>query len=366
MTHSRVPHSGVATSVMLIVAIACQDTSLPRTNAEQLEECTDCDISLEHIATLGSESDTIWPTVMSAVVRTGDGGFIVGSSDHPGVQLIYSSSGALVRTFGRQGEGPGEYQPWTIPVIGPADTISIVDMMASRRTVIDSIGTPVRTHRLPTRFRSAVFIQNRMIVQADIRTPELIGIPLHEIRGDDGSIVRSFGDVDTYQTPGVDGVRIIAAAGDSGLWVAAPNRLAFDFFDLSLTRTHTMELAEDWFKPNAGGELSPFNAPSAPRILTAWQGEDGILWTIIRVADAEWRPTPPPTVERAPRLEDGVPVYDWILMAIDPGTGHQVGTARFDGPLVRGMGGDGVLYVKTEGPRGGVSIAAYYPNSNRR
>ena len=57
---------------------------------------------------------------------------------------IYDSAGTLVVTFGRRGEGPGEFQ-YVGPVFWAADTLVVWDMELARGTYLLTDGTLVRT-----------------------------------------------------------------------------------------------------------------------------------------------------------------------------------------------------------------------------
>jgi hypothetical protein len=279
--------------------------------------------------------------------------------------LIYTRAGELERTFGREGQGPGEYQAWTNPYRGPADSLSIIDMMMSRRTLIDGTGAPLRSHRLPTRFRRATFLGTKLIVQADVPTPEKIGFPLHEVDPNNGEIIRSFGEVEVYQDPALDGYRIVTPAGDSGLWVAPPNELAFDFYDGELNKMRTLQIEADWFAPHRSSPGVSYDVRPDPRTIAAWQSEEGLLWVLVRVADAEWEPRKPPAVEAPPSVEESRKAADWVLAVIDPAKGVQLAAVQFDSGVLKGFGDD-LIYMFVERPAGGASFAAYKPTYSER
>ena len=57
---------------------------------------------------------------------------------------VYDSTGTLVVTIGRRGEGPGEFQA-VAPVFWAADTLVVFDMQLARATYLLPDGTPART-----------------------------------------------------------------------------------------------------------------------------------------------------------------------------------------------------------------------------
>lgn len=57
---------------------------------------------------------------------------------------VYDSTGTLMATIGRKGEGPGEFQA-PAPVFWAADTLVVFDMQLGRATYLLPDGTPART-----------------------------------------------------------------------------------------------------------------------------------------------------------------------------------------------------------------------------
>ncbi len=57
---------------------------------------------------------------------------------------VYDSTGTLMVTIGRRGEGPGEFQA-VAPVFWAADTLVVFDMQLARATYLLPDGTPART-----------------------------------------------------------------------------------------------------------------------------------------------------------------------------------------------------------------------------
>ncbi len=61
-------------------------------------------------------------------------------------------NGSVIGYFGREGEGPGEFQlPWPI-IRGPNQTVGVVDVSVGRMTVFEPTGKIVSTVRLPSLF----------------------------------------------------------------------------------------------------------------------------------------------------------------------------------------------------------------------
>jgi hypothetical protein len=58
---------------------------------------------------------------------------------------VFAPPGRFVRTIGRRGQGPGEFQQITSMTTGAADSIFVHDRVSQRRTVFDSTGVLART-----------------------------------------------------------------------------------------------------------------------------------------------------------------------------------------------------------------------------
>ena len=68
-------------------------------------------------------------------VRLGDGRLAIGNAGTNEVR-IYDAGGALLKTAGRPGSGPGEYQNLVGIWAGPADSLMVSDILVRRLTVL--------------------------------------------------------------------------------------------------------------------------------------------------------------------------------------------------------------------------------------
>ena len=127
-------------------------------------------------------------------------------------------------------DGPGEYI-WPVLMRRSADTLSIVDIRASRLTTIR--GGAIATTRLPFMFDdAAVLPDGRHVYNALSSEPDRIGHPLHVYDEASRRITRSFGGegvrVDRSDRRQMVPRRRVAVAADGNIWAAHENRYRID------------------------------------------------------------------------------------------------------------------------------------------
>ncbi|MDE2985273.1 MAG: 6-bladed beta-propeller [Gemmatimonadota bacterium] len=102
--------------------------------------------TLVEVLRIGSLDDTCdaFGRIMSLAVD-GDGRIYVDDSQANEIR-VFSPEGECVRTFGRSGEGPGEFRLLAGIVWQPPGFLWTIDSIAERFTVFDSLGTVLATH----------------------------------------------------------------------------------------------------------------------------------------------------------------------------------------------------------------------------
>ena len=87
---------------------------------------------------LGDESagDTILFGSISQIVVNGRGDIIV-AEDNPFLIHSFGSNGAYLGPIGGQGQGPGEFLYFSGPVIGPADSVYLWELLTNRVLIYD-------------------------------------------------------------------------------------------------------------------------------------------------------------------------------------------------------------------------------------
>lgn len=347
-----------------LVVLACSFSAtlgceFPSEGARGLEPFAGCDgncrVEVDTLAYLGSETDSIWPSVIARAIRTRSGHYIVGGSDHPGSLAVYDSTGRLVQTWGRAGEGPGEFPSnYLIPILGPGDTVTILDILGVRQVVLDGL-EHASTQALPARPHVAVHRGDRLILQAPIRGMTGTKHLLHSIRPA-GTLEYSGAPQVVFRNE-ADDVLSIGPAANGGIWAAPRGEYRITHYDSSLQETSSLALDVEWFPPNIGMSLNP-DEPPEPNVIGVWETPDGVLWVLLRIAASEW--PPPPNPSRKMTVASVTAKYRWRLEALNPATGDRVGSIDFEELMSNGLG-DGLLYSLQERDTGQVVIAVYRP-----
>jgi len=156
------------------------------------DTCDEC-IEVEEIARLGVGDGP------GFLVETGyEFGIVVDHSDRywvpqpAGAIQVYDATGAYLRSVGRAGQGPFDFQrPW-LSHVDPGGNVHVLDPANRRETLIDPDFELVEMRSLQDRFtRSASLGKGRYVIEAMLTTPAEIGFLLHIIGG--GAVLRSFG-----------------------------------------------------------------------------------------------------------------------------------------------------------------------------
>jgi hypothetical protein len=120
---------------------------------------------------------------IGTAIRLASGRMIVAHNSANEI-LIYSPAGELVKRFGKEGSGPGEFREISrLFTIGDGDSILVYDLPQFRATVFDTLGTLVRSFSpAPVQagkpsFVSGVFTDGSLLIQSlTVTTPETRGL----------------------------------------------------------------------------------------------------------------------------------------------------------------------------------------------
>jgi len=302
--------------------------------------CARCEMSFQATATLVVPRDTgdVFP---SAVRVDAQRRFWVFRNE--GVPVVFDSEGKFLKTLGRLGLGPGEYQMAYDLMLAGDDSLIVMDAVARRATVLTKSLVAVRNVSLPFYMMSPIVISwPRAIVSGGtLPTPDGIGRELHRtsLAGTEGEVLKSFGPGDGGVTgPDASNVYQTLAQPRNGMfWTSS--MWAYDLFqwraDGSLVTA--MQRRPTWFaKP------SPINSswkkPPPPHIAAIEEDREGLLWVFLKVPATTWKeawPIVPAGVREVPaRMVQVDKLYATTIEVIDPRAKRLVARRTFERYLI--------------------------------
>ena len=144
--------------------------------------CSDCAIRLRLVATIGSPGDSVSPDYLSPVTRSRRGLYYVGIGSTFGKNRIavYDSAGRLVRTVGRAGQGPGEFETITHIVVTASDTVHVIEA-SGRHSLLSPELVFIRTlASLPAGAATVIPITGgRLAASGTLNAPASVGKTVH-------------------------------------------------------------------------------------------------------------------------------------------------------------------------------------------
>ena len=317
--------TGSATSafpiaLLCVVVAGCVAEGHPPEAAVQIE--------LEHIARITDVDEPgILPTDMVWLQETEAGTFVSASLDMTQI-TEFGPDGRLARVFGRAGRGPGEFNRLLTLIPGPGDTLFAPDMGTGRVTIFGPDRAVVGTFPMPSLLPDLVMPDGAILVASQIGRRETIGYPMHVVDRE-GRVVRSFGTNQPQYRPDLEHIltRKVALSQDGMVWAMAPARYLLERWDPSTgEQLQSIQIRSDWFHESIKPTDLAVYPPS--RVEGLWEDEDGLVWTIVRDADVDWKP-PPGANEHLPfDLREYNQLFDWVIEVVDPRSGRVLASRR--------------------------------------
>src|SRR5688572_825976 len=287
--------------------------------------CSKCSVDARHVISLGDENEGQLDNV-NAAARDTRGRYWVATQQRMHELLLFDAKGKFLRTVGRKGSGPGEFQGITALARRPNDTLHVFDHILRRWTVISPADKAIHTWNLPASVAwDAVAVQNGMVVLNVNPEPRPPSAPL--VLVDSTGIRKSFGG-DAGIVPGEDrpylAWRKLSPSREGGVWSIPINEFRLEAWSFAGKKLKEIVRKpppfERWLSPVAPGS----GRPSQSSVSALQQDDDGLLWVLLRVPDPRWRGT----VEevQTPEGKTTVPtdpndVYDTLVEVIDPASG---------------------------------------------
>ena len=300
--------------------------------------CADCVIAMDTVLTLGG-LDAEGSEVVSystEVVIDSRGRILVTDRDFPEI-FVFDSDGRLLRTVGRRGEGPGEYQRISHVNAGPR-YIHVFEYHTGR-TVLDLDFGFVRRDRFAGQFQqSYVMESDEVVLMGNIGSAESAGHLLHLI-GPSGDI-RSYGADESTVYRGNVGSAVVTGSADT-LW--SLDRRSTDIYRWEVLPRP--RIAEIWDRTVDEWEGHDHSASAWPRptVVDVMRDEYG-LWIAWNAPD----PNRPPGGGVLINTEPHQTLFDGWVDLVDPSTGETIARYHGDDSLIGVVRGAGYLIAYHE------------------
>jgi hypothetical protein len=283
----------------------------------------DCTIAMTKV---GSLSDAGHPGVLPGpsplAVRDRAGRYFMAAQGQRQV-LVFDSAGRIASMI-----GAGEMFRLINAVLpGPNNTIYIYDVFHRQVTVIGADLKPVRQISASSQ-PALVRDDGSMVIAQQIRTPSLLGFPLHVMDGE-GQVLRSFGADRPEYRPDLRLLtdRIVAPSHDRTVWAMPQGKYLIERWAPDTgKRLSSVQVASTWFVESTAFPSDGRTRPK-PFIQALWE-QDGLIWTLIRDADANWSPSDGKT-ERSWNVDLINSLHDWVIEVIQPESGKIIASQRY-------------------------------------
>lgn len=330
-----------AAAVTLLLLVACgSDPDVAS------DDCPDCAIRLEHVATIGEGTgEGALDEQMQVVARDDRGRFIV-TSHVEALPYLYDSTGTFLGRLGRdEGEGPGEFTRASAVHVA-ADSLYVLDRGQGRILVFDGDLSHARTVTGPSHYYAAVPLAGGRFM-ANSALP--VGPPL-TVYDANGGVVAAVGDTVVGDSPAtyLHQPRALAPSSSGGAWTVKR------FFrpvvrewngDGELQREFALDV--DWYEPYEEVRQPGPETPPTPVITGIREDEAGRIWITGYGADESWadglgEPQSGEGGNEYHPIDDMARTLDAYVSVLDPATGDVLHQRRFD-RVFAGLGGDLVI-----------------------
>jgi hypothetical protein len=314
----------VATSIAPFFLCAASVAGQTTVTIDDRVSCRECAVSFSLAARLGSSNDPTGVAVLAEVAVDSRGRYAVASDVTPGEILIYDSSGRFVRTIGRRGSGPGEFQTLTKLQFGPGDSLHVLATRTARYTVFGPSLEHVRSVGLAGRAYSFAVGPSGQVV-ADVHSvaqSSTFGFRVFSASGEPLTAFEAISNADAAAHG--RSRRHVAIGPDGGIWTARPDHYEIRSYDAQGRLRATYQASRDWLASAPRPERLEITAKPQGQISAVFVDQGGLVWVFGVVADVNWRP---PSEDVPPNPSA---MYDTVIEVFEPRSGAIVARGRVD------------------------------------
>lgn len=315
--------------------------------------CADCVITMDTVVTLGGlyAEGAEALSRLTAVAIDSRGRILV--TDHGYREIfVFDSAGLLLRTVGREGQGPGEYQRISHINVGP-QYIHVFEYHRGR-TILDHDFGFVRRDLFPGQFvQSFVTESDEVVLVGNLPSPASAGHTLH--------MVSPSGDIRSYEGPAYGGNAVVTGTANT-LWSLGRRSTRITRWDLLLPEPRVAEVWERTVDEWERHQQSDLGDPVWPRptIIDVMRDEHG-LWIAWSAPD----PNRPPGGSIIINTEPHQTIFDGWLDLVDPSSGETIARYHSDDSLIGFAGGSRYLIAYRETEAGVPYIRLLDPRLSR-
>ncbi|MEX2608563.1 MAG: hypothetical protein WEA24_01345 [Gemmatimonadota bacterium] len=166
-------------------------------------------ISLEPVIAVGALDDTATISFMTRFAVAPGGGFVAAELFEEGIIARYDDTGELTGTFGRKGDGPGEfrYDSRRQLLFSSSGDLHVVDHRAGRTILDPMTGAYIASHPIPWTFTGAMLLPGDSLLLVTPRYDHQF-----QVLDGAGNLARRFGP------PGNSAALWMRAVNDSSFW----------------------------------------------------------------------------------------------------------------------------------------------------
>ena len=350
-------------------------------------QCETCRVELDTIAVVGALADSVLiPDTDGGLVVVGGDTIVVGKTfGGPERNMVFAPDGTLVRTIGREGEGPGELLPFTAG-IRPYDDTQVLVGQSGRLSVMDLSGEVLLERRFNKRMSTMISVNpdDGRMIYSYVQNPEGDAGTRYELLAPDLSSVRTFGHISLEEQSGCPLCRERHTAWSQSrpdhFWSLHRNRNHVELWSAEGEHVRTFQIEGAGWAPTlqdtvrrdprirddgvfvaGAGPGGVGSAPPRPRFDWIYEDSEGLVWTTARVAAANWEPSPEPIspggsdVEHTPEeWEYLARQFDTVIQIIDPEAREVVAVWRNPNRLMLRSTG-GYYRIKSQNDLGVIS-----------
>jgi hypothetical protein len=272
------------------------DTVMFTETIEHDSKCNPCALHIAKVGTIGSVNDAVLFGPQSRLAMLPTGKIVVAPTFSPKESAIADSLNALIRPFGRAGEGPGELISVSGPSVWAGDSVLLLE--STQLTFLSThTGTGRTAHlgrQLASREFAALPSQGRIVLNnAFAESSQFL---VFDAAGELLSEMGLPGNLSAIRSDPYPRTSVIGKATASGLFWFGPSRYEHRFYLMGAAgdTLRRIEGTSKWFVPFDSVALysslraGQSKAKPLPYLKSIRETSDGLLWAIYATGARDW------------------------------------------------------------------------------